>query len=143
MSATAVKNLLTNCVYLEDSEIEIEGIRIYGSPWQPEFCDWGFNVERGLKIKQYWDMIPVGTDVLITHGPPEGQGGFTFNGFDAGCEELIRAIYRVKPVVHLFGHVHEGYGVTKDETTYYINGSNLNFKYKPVNSAIVFDILLE
>ncbi|WP_308873929.1 metallophosphoesterase family protein [Thiothrix subterranea] len=56
-------------IYLNDSGIEIDGVKFWGSPIQPEFCDWAFNRERGEAIRQHWDKIPADTDVLITHGP--------------------------------------------------------------------------
>jgi len=127
--------------YLEDGEVTINNFRIWGSPHQPEFCNWAFNVERG-KILKKWKLIPKGTDILITHGPPKRHGGMTFDGLDAGCDDLLDEIRtRVKPMVHLFGHIHEAYGVTKDETTVYINGSNCTLKYKPHNVPVVFDVL--
>lgn len=90
-----VRDLLTNCTYLEDAEVQVCGIRIYGSPWfveihffffvlylctdgsnvyyrQPEFCDWAFNLPRGAACLAKWNMIPDHTDVLMTHGPPIG-----------------------------------------------------------------------
>eukprot|EP01120_Amphizonella_sp_Union-15-10_P010535 TRINITY_DN4235_c1_g1_i1.p1 TRINITY_DN4235_c1_g1~~TRINITY_DN4235_c1_g1_i1.p1 ORF type:complete len:281 (-),score=42.73 TRINITY_DN4235_c1_g1_i1:33-875(-) len=128
-------------IYLEDSETTIcDGIRVYGSPWQPEFCDWAFNVNRGKEIKKYWDQIPNGIDVLVTHGPPTGHGGFCNNGLEAGCDDLLNAVQRVKPAVHIFGHIHEGYGVTEDKHTVYINASNCTYFYKCKNNPIVFDL---
>ncbi len=59
-------------IYLEDSETTINGIRIWGSPWQPEFGGWAFNLPRGEECLEKWEMIPEGIDVLITHGPPIG-----------------------------------------------------------------------
>jgi len=140
---TQVKSLLKeNCIYLEDTEIVIEGFRIYGSPWQPTFCDWAFNVERGEECKKMWDRIPTGTDILITHGPPYGKGiGNTADAIDAGCEELILAIERTKPIVHLSGHIHEGYGINKEQATTFINASICTLSYKPTNNAIVFDMI--
>jgi len=138
----AVKKSLSSCIYLEDSEVTVEGIRIYGSPWQPEFCDWAFNLERGPEIKKKWDLIPKGIDVLMTHGPPHGKhGGIVVSGLDAGCEELAIAIKRIQPPVHVFGHIHEGYGITNDDKTTYINASSCTFHYKPSNEPIVFDIM--
>jgi Icc-related predicted phosphoesterase len=64
--------ILTNGVYLQDELIKIEGINFYGSPWQPWFLDWAFNLPRGPKIAEKWSRIPSNTDVLITHGPPMG-----------------------------------------------------------------------
>lgn len=54
----SIASLLTNCTYLEDSEVTINGIRIWGSPWQPEFGEWGFNVPRGREILEKWNKIP-------------------------------------------------------------------------------------
>lgn len=88
----------------------IEGINIYGSPWQPWYHDWAFNLERGEEIKKKWDLIPQGVDVLITHGPPHKILDKTIEGVDAGCEMLVEAIKRVKPKIHVFGHIHEARG---------------------------------
>jgi len=58
-----------------------------------------------------------------------------------GCAELKRAVNRVKPRVHVFGHVHEGYGVLKQQPTTFINACSVNRAYKPVNKPIVFDLV--
>jgi len=132
---------LTNCTYLLDSSINIEGIHIYGSPWQPTYEHWGFNLDRGAPIKEKWDLIPDGVDVLLTHGPPECHLGKTKKGgLDAGCRDLHMTILKKKPIVHVFGHIHEGYGISKNDHTLFINGSTCNFIYKPHNPPIVFDL---
>jgi hypothetical protein len=59
-------------IYLCDESTIIDGVKFYGSPVQPEFCNWAFNRRRGAELKKYWDKIPKDTDVLITHGPPAG-----------------------------------------------------------------------
>lgn len=134
------RQLLTNCVYLEDSGIDVCGIHIHGSPWQPEFGGWGFNLTRGGPLLEKWNMIPDNTDILITHGPPIGHGDYCFSGLRAGCVELLSTIQkRVKPLYHIFGHIHEGYGVTTDGYTTYINASTCTLRYKATNPAIVFD----
>lgn len=91
----------------------------------------------------------------MTHGPSSGnKGGILFNGNDAGrgrqeigektgCSELSKAIERVKPLVHVFGHIHESYGVYKSGETTCINASNLDLRYNAVNSPIVFDIVFQ
>lgn len=56
-----------NCIYLEDSYIELYGLKIYGAPWQPRFCDWAFNVDRGADILKKWNQIPSDTDILISN----------------------------------------------------------------------------
>lgn len=130
-----------NVTYLEDSGTTINGIRIWGSPWQPEFGDWGFNLPRGEKCLEKWRLIPAGVDVLITHGPPLGYGDQCKGGSRAGCVQLLNEVQmRVKPKYHVFGHIHEGYGVTTDGQTVFINASSCNFYYRPVNPPIVFDL---
>lgn len=137
---TAVKELLTNCIYLEDASVSIHGIKIYGSPWQPTFGNWGFNLPRGQTILDKWNMIPADTDILVTHGPPIGHGDLCFDGQRVGCVDLLTTIQqRVRPIYHIFGHIHEGYGVTSDGNTTYINASTCTLRYKSNNQAIVFD----
>lgn len=128
------------CTYLRDSEITIDGVRIYGAPWSPRFFDWAFNVDRGPLIKAKWDLIPDGIDVLVTHGPPMGFGDITVRDGRVGCEELALAIKRVKPKVHIFGHIHLGYGVYQDNGTVFVNASMCDETYYPANPPIVVDL---
>jgi hypothetical protein len=122
-----------------------------GSPWQPEFCGWAFNLPRGQPLAKRcapphpaaprraapgaadarggggggvgrWGKIPSGIDVLVTHGPPLGHGDRIRSKSRVGCVELLRAVQTVRPAYHVFGHVHEDYGVTEDGFgTVYIN----------------------
>jgi Icc-related predicted phosphoesterase len=131
--------LITNAIYLNDSFLEIDGLKIWGSPISPWYHDWAFNRKRGAEIKKHWDLIPEGIDILITHGPPFGIMDYTFTGHTVGCEELTKAIERVKPKIHLFGHIHEGYGQVQTERTLYINASNLDLNYRAVNKAVVVE----
>jgi predicted phosphohydrolase len=134
------RELLTNCIYLLDSHIHVCGIKIYGSPWQPEFGGWAFNLPRGAACLDKWNKIPEDTDILMTHGPPIGYGDLCFSKQRAGCVELLNIIQtRVKPKYHLFGHIHEAYGMTTDGQTVFINGSNCTLRYKPDNRPIIFD----
>ncbi|XP_021349559.1 metallophosphoesterase MPPED2-like isoform X2 [Mizuhopecten yessoensis] len=138
-----VKELMTNCVYLEDASVNIHGINVYGSPWQPAFGGWGFNLPRGQMLLDKWNMIPSDTDILVTHGPPIGHGDYCFDGQRAGCVELLSTIQqRVKPKYHVFGHIHEGYGITSDGYTTYINASTCTLRYQPNNPAVIFDFPL-
>ena len=96
---------------------------------------------RGHQCLEKWDLIPDDTDVLITHGPPVGHGDLCFDQQRAGCVELLNTIqHRVHPKVHLFGHIHEGYGLTADGHTTYINACTCTLRYRPTNPAIVFDL---
>ena len=103
---------LTNAVYLQDSGIRLEGLNFWGSPVNSVLGeDWAFSRERLVKLRQHWDLIPDSTDVPITHEPPYG----TLDKADIltkhwGCQYLLGALLRVKPKLHVFGHIHGGYG---------------------------------
>lgn len=127
-------------VYLQDKAVEIDGVKFYGSPWQPRFYDWAFNLNRGREMAEKWGLIPHGTDILITHGPPAGVLDRTACGDRAGCEELIKKVTEIRPKAHIFGHIHEGYGSTEEFGVRFINASNCNESYFPINPPIVFDI---
>jgi Icc-related predicted phosphoesterase len=131
--------LLIHAHYLRDSALTLAGLRFYGSPWQPWFYDWAFNLQRGPEIRAKWDLIPAGIDVLITHGPPAGHGDLTLQGDRAGCVDLLDAIRRIQPRLHLFGHIHEGYGQTREDSTVCINASLCNPAYAIANPPIVLD----
>jgi len=130
--------LLTNGIYLQDQEIIIDGVKFYGSPWQPWFYDWAFNLERGPEIRAKRNLIPADTDVLITHGPPFGISDLTARGEQTGCQDLLEAVERIKPKVHIFGHIHEGYGITSKGSTSFINASICDESYRPVNPALTY-----
>jgi len=134
------KSLLpSNIVYLEDNAIEIEGIKIWGSPITPWFYDWAFNRRRGEDIQRYWEQIPDDVDILVTHGPPYGFGDRTSRGDLVGCEDLLEAVQRVKPKYHVFGHIHEAYGITQNDATTFINASCLNLQYQMVNAPVCIE----
>lgn len=134
------RDLLTNCTYLQDESTTIDNVKFYGSPWQPEFCNWAFNVERGAKIKKKWDLIPMDTDVLITHGPPLNILDEVYSGELVGCEQLLDKVCAVRPKVHVFGHIHCTHGVKIFNETIFINASTCNEVYQPVNEPIVWEI---
>jgi Icc-related predicted phosphoesterase len=108
-------------IYLQDSEVRIEGFRFWGSPWQPAFHSWAFNLERGAQIAEKWAMIPEGLDVLVTHGPPAGIGDRSSSEERTGCADLRRRVREQKPRVHLFGHIHEDGGAWHIDDTLFAN----------------------
>lgn len=135
------KSLLTNATYLQDAEVTVAGVRIYGAPWTPWFHDWAFNAQRGAAIKAKWDLIPYGLDVLVTHGPPKNRHDRTARGgLFVGCEELLKAVREKKPRYHVFGHIHEGYGRSHGKDTTYVNAANCDEHYQPVNAPIVLEV---
>lgn len=135
------RDVINNAKLLIDEEITISGIKIYGSPWQPTFCSWAFNLDRGEEILERWKQIPVDTDILITHGPPFGHGDITKYKHHVGCLDLLSVVEIVKPKFHIFGHIHEDYGITTDNEVVFINASSCNLRYSPVNSPVIFEIM--
>ena len=130
--------------YLQDSGVNINGFNIWGSPWQPNFFDWAFNLKRGLDIKEKWDLIPLEADVVITHGPPYGVGDLTLGRFNppshVGCQDLLDRIQDVQPLLHVFGHIHPGYGRVVKTETIFVNASVCDENYEPINPPIVVDL---
>ncbi len=136
-----------NTTYLRDSSVEIEGIKIYGSPWQPRFFDWAFNLMRGPELAEKWRLIPDDVDILITHGPPHGildevprQWGIE----NTGCEELRKRVDDISAKgnlkLHVFGHIHCGHGRFDLNGTTFINASVCDEDYRPTQPPLLFDI---
>ncbi|CAD7956293.1 unnamed protein product [Amoebophrya sp. A120] len=120
-----------------------KSLNIYGSPYQPEFGDWAFNLKRGPDSRTEWDKIPTETDILITHGPPLGRGDFCSSGLRAGCLDLLETVQnRVKPTGHVFGHIHEGYGGSFDGETLFVNAATCNLAYAPNNPPVVVEVMI-
>uniref|UniRef100_A0A0N4Z017 Metallophos domain-containing protein n=1 Tax=Parastrongyloides trichosuri TaxID=131310 RepID=A0A0N4Z017_PARTI len=146
LSAAKISNpkiLLSHCMYLQDSLLELCGIKIYGSPWQPKNDKWAFNLNRGQQLLDKWNLIPAGIDILITHTAPLGHGDLMENGVRGGCVELLNSVVkRIRPAYHVFAHIHEGYGCTSDGYTKFINCSYLNDSKNTKNTPVIFDIVV-
>jgi len=139
--------------YLQDAELVLYGdgpngdypegnIRIYGSPWQPEFYSWAFNLPKnGIEIAGKWEGIPSNTDILITHGPSFGTldtvAGRPWDNL--GCELLAQRIEVVKPKIHICGHIHSGYGYEFKDGTHFFNASVLDEAYEYTQKPMTFD----
>ena len=130
--------------YLQDEKIDLwdqedQQLVIYGSPWQPEFYNWAFNLPRhSEEMKAKWDAIPNDTDILITHGPPFGYldipGGQTT--LRVGCEMLRERVDTFKPKIHVFGHIHGSAGYYFNGHTHFINASVLDEQYRYMNAPL-------
>jgi predicted phosphodiesterase len=128
-----------NIIYLQDETYEIydletdKSIKIYGSPWQPAFYAWAFNLNRGgIELSGKWEAIPDDTDILVTHGPAWGSVD-TVEGRpwdNLGCELLAERIQRFRPKIHVCGHIHSGYGIETIDNIHYINASVLDERYE-------------
>lgn len=136
----AVAKLFTHAHYLEDAGITIDGVHFWGSPWQPVFFDWAFNLPRGEPLAEKWARIPDHTDVLITHGPPYTILDTTRQGQPVGCADLLAAVQRIKPRLHVFGHIHESYGQQEIDGIRFVNASILDVGYKAVNLPVIIEL---
>jgi Icc-related predicted phosphoesterase len=125
--------------YLFDTDITIDGIKFYGSPWQPEFYNWAFNLPRGEELSAKWEKIPDDVDILITHGPAYGILDYAPIGGHVGCEELYRKIVEVKPKIHVCGHIHDSYGQKSMGGIEFLNASTLNDRYEYAHKPIVVE----
>jgi Icc-related predicted phosphoesterase len=133
------------CHYIEDSSVEIAGLKFHGSPITPYFFDWSWNRQRGPDISRHWDLIPDDTDVLVTHGPPMGiLDGVPRNWGDVehiGCADLLRHLERLKQLkLHCFGHCHGGYGHIERNGIHFVNAASCTEQYRPTNPPIIIDL---
>lgn len=124
-------------VYLQDEERVVGGLRFWGSPWQPEFNDWAFNLPRGEALAAKWALVPTGVDVLVTHGPPRGIGDRGPGGGPhavesrAGCDDLRARVAEVRPRLHLFGHIHQDGGAWPIDDTLFANATTWECERAP------------
>jgi len=148
-------------IYLEDSGCEIEGIKFWGSPQTPEFCNWAFNCWR---TEEEWLNDKLLKDETFeykghTFGRNHGYKGYDFIGKywdmipedtdflithgppkgildlcqsgNVGCDLLLEKVKEIKPKFHQFGHIHETRGEIEEDGITFINASSLDGGYKP------------
>ena len=136
----ACEQLLSNATYLEDAVASLGGLRFYGTPWQPDFHSWAFNLPRGQPLREKWLLIPRDTDVLITHTPPRGILDRTERDELAGCDDLREIVALLGPRIHIFGHIHEAYGSQTIGPTTYLNASSIDRRGQSINPPLVIDL---
>lgn len=127
---------------LTDQYIELQGLKIYGSPYTPLFGPWAFMKPRGKEMRKVWKSIPEELDLLVTHGPPKGILDSIRGGLEVGCEELRNKIDTMEspPKIMIFGHIHHSYGSIEYTTP---RGKNIklynvaicNESYTPTNQV--------
>lgn len=120
-------------ILLNDSGIDIEGIKIWGSPITPEFNNWAFN-RSTQTISPHWDAIPDDTEILITHGPAYGILDYVPSRF-LGCQQLLNRILSTQIKLHICGHIHHARGYTYKHDKTWVNAACLNEAYNLVCSA--------
>ncbi|MBX3168139.1 MAG: metallophosphatase domain-containing protein [Candidatus Eremiobacteraeota bacterium] len=136
------KDLLVGLTYLQDEFCHCQGLKIYGSPWQPWFHDWAFNLRRGEPLREAWAKIPNDTDIVVTHGPPQGILDRCYDGREVGCQDLLERLETIQPRLHVFGHIHEAYGQRQVGDTLYVNASSCTLRYQPIQKPIVVDMAI-
>ena len=145
--AMEIVNSYKNITYLQDDWAKFGDddfmAKIYGSPWQPEFYSWAFNLPKGGPgLMSKWEAIPADTDILITHGPPQDHldiSGPPYNEPHLGCALLREKVDAQPPKIHVFGHIHGGYGYKFHNGTHFFNASILNERYEYENKPVTFD----
>ena len=136
------KEELEHFQYLRDSGTEFEGLKIWGSPWTAWFHGINPNCKAFTKnsedsISKKWDMIPSDTDILITHGPPTAILDKSIDGKHCGSQSLFQKIIRTTQIkLHVFGHIHEDYGIVEYQDKTFVNCSIMNENYKPTNKPV-------
>lgn len=125
--------------YLCDEEITLQGMRIWGAPWSNKFGEWAF-MRTEYDLIPHWEGIKPGVDILLTHGPAQGYGDLVPRGTHVGSKGLQEAVERVKPKIHCYGHIHEGYGIHKNGETISVNAARMNGAYSPINPPIVVEL---
>eukprot|EP01062_Namystynia_karyoxenos_P074839 TRINITY_DN7187_c0_g1_i1.p2 TRINITY_DN7187_c0_g1~~TRINITY_DN7187_c0_g1_i1.p2 ORF type:complete len:274 (+),score=71.70 TRINITY_DN7187_c0_g1_i1:99-824(+) len=119
---------------------DVRPLRIYGAPWQPQWCGTGYHREDG---DLRWPGLERGIDIAVTHSPPYGHGDASHG---QGSHTLMRKIAAAAPLVHCFGHVHEGGGYQKQhERTLFVNAACCGGRtgYDLVRGPTVVDVDLE
>ena len=141
-------NIYFDIDYLQDEAYDLYDLdtdtstKIYGSPWQPEFYSWAFNLPKnGIELAGKWEAIPDNTDLLITHGPAFGTldtvAGRPWDNL--GCELLAQRIEVIKPKIHVCGHIHSGYGYEFKNGTHFFNAAVLDEQYEYTQKPMMFD----
>ena len=144
-----------DCQYLLDEGTEIESVsdcnrlKIWGTPWTPWFHGVNPNCKAFMKsdhdLQKYFNLIPEGLDILITHGPMRHILDANYDGYACGSQALREAVDRARPRFHVFGHIHEQGNnqlMYKHEglNTWCVNCSYVDENYKPVNSHYRIEI---
>lgn len=127
--------------YLENTSIQINGFSIFGSPFSLNYGGLGaFTYFDSPAAERIWSMIPENTSILVTHAPPKGFRDFSkTENNNAGCQVLRERVLSIKPQYHIFGHIHESYGIEQHGNSVFINASLSNGSGEIVNKPVVIE----
>ena len=109
----SLENLITAGININKKLITIEGINFFGYSYTLPFNNWAFAKNENLQEYYFKTIAPEKVDILVTHGPPYGilDGGYEENNL--GSKALLEYVKEIEPKLHVFGHIHEGYGINK------------------------------
>lgn len=123
-------------IYLNEDSATIDGRTFYGSPYTRSYGNWAF-MEPEYKLAKRYEKMPK-VDVLITHGPPLGFLDPSYNRQlkcmeNVGERALRDRVLELKPKIHVFGHIHSGYGKFEYEGIKFFNAAVCNERYVVTN----------
>ena len=129
---------ITNATILIDEGVEIMGLKTWGSPMTPLYGG-AFGRSSGRDRANVYAQIPGDSDILVTHGPPFGiLDQAPGSEYHSGCPQLLDAVRRIKPMIHIFGHAHGGYGTFNTPDTLFVNAALPGEGYGMRNPPHVF-----
>lgn len=136
---TRWRHLISAATFLLNEGVELDGIRTWGSPLTPSNFS-SFGATSDADCGRIFSRIPTGTDLVITHGPPHGILDIAEieNGHQ-GCPLLLSAIRRVRPALHVFGHIHQSYGMASVNGTVFVNAALGGPEYRIIRKPIVIE----
>lgn len=128
----SIEGLENNIYYLANDAVTIQGLKFYGAPM---FLNEGKSKSQAL----CYQKIPSDTDVLITHCPPFGILDF-YDDFNCGSQDLLLCVQKVKPKLHLFGHIHKDHGLKKQGVTLFSNAAIMDESYVKLKAPNLFEL---
>jgi len=137
-----IKCAVLGIEYLQDSGCEINGIKFWGTPWVNQFYNWAFMMYE-KDLSKVYKLIPKNTEILLSHGPAKGILDFVdrVGGGNVGAMTLKERLAKLpKLKYHIFGHIHEGYGILDTGSYIAVNASSVTELYKPVNQPIIIEV---
>lgn len=143
---TIALSIASNAHMLIDNGIEVKGLKVYGTPWVPIIShSWAFEAANDF-LKDKFNLIPDGLDVLLTHTPP--RFNFLDVSLDYGADSekfgsaaLVETMLSKQPKMCFCGHIHSGsHEMSKIGTNQVWNVSRVNESYDIAYEPLVLDI---
>lgn len=132
---------IPNVILLDHKAYEYKGFKVFGTPYQPFFCNWGWNIKSSQVLEGKYNDIPDDVEILLTHCPSYGILDRTPRGELVGSRELKAQLPRLKNLkVHAFGHIHNDYGYEVINEVTYSNASICDERYIASNEPRVIDV---